>query len=218
MVQEEFFSCLDHVLLLNELLQHFRETGEKVFIVGHDLGGSVAQLFVARFPEAVDALVLINSPYIGNDLRPIPTHWGGWWGYRVLKRLLMQAETLDSEMRNALSIPWKHLVSRQPLVKAIEAWQESWPGHYERLYWKKELQIVKRPVLLLWGEKDTIHSPQVRMDYLRVLHDAEFYTHDQSGHWPYLEQTQWVADKVKRFLFNNAFEEEPLSVQKSLSQ
>ncbi|MPZ00982.1 MAG: alpha/beta fold hydrolase [Actinophytocola sp.] len=44
---------------------------EKPAIVGHDLGGGVAQIFAARHPEQVSGLVLINS--ICYDSWPIPS-------------------------------------------------------------------------------------------------------------------------------------------------
>lgn len=44
---------------------------EKAVIVGHDLGGGVAQIFAARHPEQVAGLILINS--ICYDSWPIPS-------------------------------------------------------------------------------------------------------------------------------------------------
>lgn len=64
---EVSYSIKNHSRLLKNFLQ---ETGfNKIHLVGHDVGGGIAQIFAANYPEMLMSLTLINS--VAYDFWPV---------------------------------------------------------------------------------------------------------------------------------------------------
>jgi pimeloyl-ACP methyl ester carboxylesterase len=212
------FSLLEYASLVHELIQKFTLTEEKAILVGHDFGGGIAQLCTIKSPRKVAALVLINSAGLTRSFDKMSTRFQGWFVRRKLKQMLNQAEFMAPHLKAALNYPWGELSSRQTLIKAFRALDDSWPWHYERQVWKGELQNIDQPVLLLWGKNDTMNPPEMASELMQRLPEAYFYIHEQCSHWPSLEQPQWVLSKMKEFIFKMNLGLPIKRVQKFLSR
>lgn len=66
-IVDEPYSIKNHTYLLKDFLQ---EVGiAKVHLVGHDVGGGVAQIFATKFPQMLYSLTLMNS--VAYDFWPV---------------------------------------------------------------------------------------------------------------------------------------------------
>lgn len=214
-VKERGFSLNEHTGLVREIIRQMTQTYEKVILVGHDVGGGVAQLCGLNSPEKVAALVLINSACVTRQLNSIPIGFRGFLARWKLNQLFNQAEKLSQAHRLELGRPWDTQDSRTVLSRSVRAVENSWPWHYEKQTLKGFFRTLSLPVLLLWGSHDSLNSPEIGIEMVQKLPEAYFFENEGAGHWPNLEQTQWVLSKMKEFMFKASFGSQ-VNVQKFL--
>ncbi len=104
------------------LASWMREVGlESAFLVGHDLGGGVAQILAVRRPELVRGLVLINS--ICYDSWPIPS----------VKAMGAMGYVVERVPNSAFRLVYSTFLHRGhgDRARAKESIEEHWP-YYER--------------------------------------------------------------------------------------
>ena len=67
-----YYHRLSNVVVLRRIVTHFK--WEKLSLLGHALGGSIAFLYSSCYPETVKSLSIINAP-----MTPIPTDEGQYF-------------------------------------------------------------------------------------------------------------------------------------------
>jgi pimeloyl-ACP methyl ester carboxylesterase len=200
--QDRGFFVLEHVDLIHELLQRWVSSPhERATLVAHDVGGAIALLTALKCPEKVSSIVLINSAGLTRELPKILAGFRGWRTHWKLQQILGEAETIPIQSKESMLLPWKSRSARKSLFQSVRAFDESWPLHYERQTWKNGLKTITQPVLLLWGKRDLINPPDIAVELMQQLPEAYFFLDENSGHWPCLEQPEWVISKMKEFLF-----------------
>jgi pimeloyl-ACP methyl ester carboxylesterase len=216
--QGRAFSLLEHASLIHEIAHKLTETNEQVILIGHDFGGGVAQLCTLKSPDKIAALILINSSGITQALGQVNTRLNGVFARSRLKRMLKQCHAMSPNVRESLTHPWRTYSTRDAMVKSFRALSETWPWHYERQVWKESLQKLIQPVLLLWGKNDDLNPPDMASELIQRLPEAYFFVNEDCGHWPCLEQPQWVLAKMKEFIFRAKTQSELRRGQKFLSK
>jgi pimeloyl-ACP methyl ester carboxylesterase len=212
------FSLFEHASLVQELIKRFTSENEKGILIGHDIGGGVAQLCTIKLPDRVKALVLMNSAGLTRDLEKLNLRFHGWFIRKKLKRMFEESSLLSGLDQEALLNPWSTYSSREMLLRAFQALDESWPWHYEKQVWKNAILEINQPVLLLWGKNDSINPPELAAELMQRLPEAYLYLNEHCGHWPSLEHPEWVVLKMKEFLFRAEMNERSKPAQKSLSR
>lgn len=201
------FSIDDRGLTLSEsadlVIQVIEQLGSDgpVVLVGHDTGAAIAQVCAHRNPERVSALVMLNAACLVNELPEASLAWRGWIMQWRLHQLLRSSKNLSRESRLGLLRPWQFSASRNAMLNALGALEHSWPDDSERLAWRESIVSFQRPVLLLWGARDQWNPPRNAFETVQRLPDSHFFQNDLCGHWPCLEQPNWVIAKMKDFLF-----------------
>lgn len=203
-VRDRGFSLLEHVRLIQELVSRFSNPDGALILIGHDTGGAIAQVCTLAgggVGAKIVGLILLNSASLCRQLSSqlLPTGWVRW----KLKGVFDGSPALKPEYQEALGAPWCRKVSRTCLLRSIEAMDRSWPWPYERQVWLRSLRKIRQPVLLLWGKNDPLNPLEMGEDLARQIPGAELLIHEQAGHWPNLEQPEWVLAKTKEFLVRN---------------
>jgi pimeloyl-ACP methyl ester carboxylesterase len=189
-------SFIEYAILVNEVVMSFTKDVDQAVLVGHDLGGALAQWCLSRNPHKVASLMLINSLSLSRALKPLikspnlglQEFWVSFW----LHRLLQQSRLVDASCCQGLGTAW---------VSSIQAIEESWPGLSDRRFWKEALAGFVHPVLLLWGKRDSLNAPEIASDLVQMFRNTDYFLNEDTGHWPFLEQKDWVLAKFKTFLF-----------------
>ncbi len=208
-------SLLEQAGLVIELIQKLTLPDQKAILIGHDVGGSIAELCALRLFHKISALVLMNSSCISQKLSQLSPRFRGLQARWKLKKLLSQAKTLAPQTKKSLLRSWGIGSLRMSLLKSFRALDDSWPRPYERRVWKKSIQALDLPVLLLWGKDDFLNPPERGVEMAHNLLEAYFYLNEESGHWPFLDQTGWVVSKMKNFIFKTSHADSIKSVQRS---
>lgn len=216
LVKDRPFDLLEYSTLVDELIARFQDSPQlprnlssslntrvnpdvnaKAVLIGHEVGGAIAQLCTLKHPERIMGLVLINSAMLSQALNKVRLGFLGWLAKCKIKKLLGIADNMEL---------------------ACKALEDSWPQFYERQSWKNSIQNIVQPVLLLWGGEDSFFPPEMGVEMVQRLPDVNFFVHERAGHWPSLEQPEWVLSKLREFLFRIGFEATPTpaSAQKAL--
>lgn len=217
-------SLFDTVELVMQAIRRFASSDSKVILVGHDYGGLVAQLCGIQVETKVAGLVLINSSHLMGGSR-LKTRCWGMGLRRRFRRLLRHSSLKKSEKKseksenfqNLLNEQWLHHGDRVSLIQVIREIEHSWPNVYERRYWMDELRRKCSPALLLWGGLDELNSPEEGIQLWKALPVADYFE-DNTGHWPQLEDPEWVATKIREFAFHLGLKDQPNLVRRSLLQ
>jgi pimeloyl-ACP methyl ester carboxylesterase len=164
-------------------------------VIGHSNGGRIALMLAARHPDRINKVVVTG----GAGIRP--SHGLRYqWRVRTYKTLRLASRTRlmppalrgwaasRADRRGSVDYRAASGVMRETLVRIVN----------EDL--RPLLPAVKRPVLLIWGERDTeTPLPDGRL-MERLIPDAGLVVFEGAGHYAYLEQPARFARIVNVFL------------------
>jgi len=189
---------------------------EKATLIGNSMGGGLAWAGAIAFPERVHKLILINTippdvlTQVKNEsfrtltaIKDVP-----FLPYlviasrsrnsikRVLRECVVDAKLLTQEV-----------IDRQYRLSRIRGspWvlYSTLKNAKEALTFKDALSSIRRPTLLIWGEKDLIFPPSVGERLHWVIPGSEFKLIKGSGHIPMWETPDAVNQAILDFLREN---------------
>jgi len=167
---------------------------DKVTLMGNSLGGHVALLYAWQRPSRVKKLVLAGSSGLYEN------SFGGTFP-RVKDYAYIQ-----EKVQNTF---YNHEVATKELVDEVYATVQSrvktlsiigLARAAQRHNVADVLSQVHTPTLLIWGLQDTITPPEVGIEFLNGLPNAEIVFFEQCGHVPMMEQPQLFNQHVRKFL------------------
>jgi pimeloyl-ACP methyl ester carboxylesterase len=170
----------------------------KADVIGHSLGSLAAQLLAAQHPGQVDHLVLISSTTAA-DAGPGSPIWN-------LVMNLKAPVDPDGDFMNAwyatpTPADQDFLAHARAETAAIK--EQVWQG----VAWGMALDdlasiapLVKAPVLVLWGEKDTLFDLSHQEKLEKAYPDAEFEIFEKGGHNMFWEFPDKAARVINPFL------------------
>lgn len=175
---------------------------ERAVVVGHSMGGLVAQAFAVGHPGRVDRLVLIATaasmaghPALAEmgpaiiafaDDGPAPPDF-----------------VLDFQASTFHTLPAPHVLYRylsESLRLRGTVWKEALAG-MNRADYRSRLASVTVPALVLWGEEDGVFSRAEQEELCALLPDATLRTYPGAGHALNVERAGEVAGAICAFAF-----------------
>lgn len=183
-------------------------------LVGHSMGGMIAQLLAVRRPALVERLVLIG------------THIGA-------KRAVPSTPEARAAMFPQEKLPRHELVRRQYLVYVAPRFLREQPETFERMMqvrlanlmpldaWERQLQAIvqsdrsdlvpsiRAPTLILHGRDDSL-IPFANGELLaRLIPDARLVPLDDCGHMVNWEAPEVAAEIIAEFLGLRSARQQP---------
>ena len=171
-------------------------------IVGHSMGGSIAQRFVLDFPQRVKALVLIGSFASFRD-----------------KPELADLNKLVSELKDPIDPAFIADFQKSTLAKEIPAadfntyvsesakvparvWVAAMTNLMSAEY-SSEYKYIMVPTLIIWGDKDMI-VPEADQDKLTTgIRNSRLLIYPNTGHAVHWEQPMQFANDLINFIDKN---------------
>lgn len=174
-------------------------------IIGHSIGGMVAQQFVAAYPEKVASLILVATS----------AAFGGRDGEFQRRFIADRLGPLDqgATMKELASAIVDSLTGDNPDPETIKVAYRTMSGVSEATYraniellvtfdLRKNLGEIRMPVLLVAGEKDTNAPPAVMEKMGSFIPGARFECVKGAGHLVNLEQPVAFNDILRNFLYS----------------
>jgi pimeloyl-ACP methyl ester carboxylesterase len=198
------------------LRAHLRQ--DRVDVLGHSAGGTLAVLYAAVHPDHVGRLALVNpSPRVvgleisDSDRRQVaelraPEPWfpDAFAGFeRIWSAQSTEADWTaiepfmhgrwDAE-RQAMATEWS--TQKDPDAAAIY-YQPGCPAPEAVT---AALTRLQAPVLLVRGEYDVGLPPHRAAEYATLFNNAELVVQPRSGHYPWLDDPEWFVGSLDAFL------------------
>lgn len=171
---------------------------KKYVLVGHSMGGKVAQLLASRQPAGLTGLVLVApSPAQGKSL-PGDIREGMKGAYSVAEST---AWTIDNVLAE---LPLSQALRRQVIEDSVggaTAAKHYWPAGAISEDISADLGRINVPVLVIGGEKDKVDSVELLENVvIPSLPGAQLTVIPGVGHLSPLETPGEVASRIDTFL------------------
>lgn len=164
---------------------------DKIHLLGNSLGGHVALKHVLKHPEKIESLILSGSSGLFEN----------GMGDSYPKRSDYDYIKTKTEMTfYDPKVATKELVdevygivnNRLKAIKIIALAKSAIRNNLG-----EELNQIKQPTLLVWGNNDTITPPFVAREFNKLIPNSELYFIDKCGHAPMME----VPDEFNVILY-----------------
>ncbi len=187
-----------------DLLQFMDDLGiDKADIVGHSMGGVIAQRFTLDHPKRVKRLVLVST---GANLRNNDVIVNGFGPF---------IETLDDPFPSEQQCIDAQITSyhkkidpdffEQQIVETLKCpkyvWQLALQGLIDNDL-RAEIPNIKKSTLIVWGTADDIFPYPDQQD-LMTIPDHKFVELEDIGHGAYWEVPKKFVNKLTKFLEKN---------------
>lgn len=167
---------------------------QNVHLLGNSLGGHVALVHVLKHPESVKSLILTGSSGLFEN--GMGDSYPKRSDYEYIKT---KTELTFYDPRKAT----KELVdevygiinNRLKAIKIISLAKSAIRNNLS-----EQLNQVKQPTLLVWGNNDTITPPFVAREFNRLIPNSELYFVDKCGHAPMMEVPEEFNLILHKFL------------------
>ena len=198
---------------------------DKWSVLGHSYGGMVAQAYAIQHPDKVDKLILSDTFYDGemwqeNDdnsnyefRNQEPEQWEkvmavreeGYLSsspehikeYKIPSGLLYYYNPENAKKMRSDSLSWNTDVYYQ--IVGVDG-DFIIGGDIGKLDFRRDLEKLKMPVLILAGRYDRISDPRFAVKYKDYAPNAEFIMFEKSGHNPYVEENEKYFKVLNDFL------------------
>ena len=167
---------------------------ERATIGGNSLGGQVAIDFCLKYPEHVERLIITGSAGLferslsGGGLPKVTREFIHEKACEVFYDPRLVTEELVDELQQMLM----DRTYVRFLIRVAKATRD-----YNV---KSELEKLKLPTLIVWGQEDRITPPGVAQEFKEHLDNAQLVFLDRCGHSPPIEQPQAFSRILRDFL------------------
>jgi pimeloyl-ACP methyl ester carboxylesterase len=174
----------------------------KAVIVGHSMGGMVAQRFAVDYPGRVAGLVLLASFRTVHGSTVVQEFWDS--ALSTLDDPVDPAFVRDFQVSTlAREVPSEvvTMAVEESLQVPARVWREAFRGFLETPDFSAELARVRAPALIAWGDRDS-YAPAADQEALRAaVPGARMIVYRGGGHTFHWEDPDRVAQDVVAFLY-----------------
>lgn len=177
---------------LQKFVQKFIEhrNYNNVHLLGNSLGGHVGLVYVLKHPERVKSLILTGSSGLFEN------GMGDTYPKRGDKEYIRNKTALtfyDPKMatEELVNEVFEITNNRLKVIKIIALAKSAIRNNLG-----EELNQIKQPTCLIWGNNDTITPPFVGKEFNKLIPNSELHFVDKCGHAPMME----VPDEFNKIL------------------
>ena len=165
-------------------------------IVGHSLGGVVAQQFAISYPQLTKALVLVDTDASFFDNPGLPEFLDGILKFEKPVDYSFARDFQLSTLAQPIDSLQLALFINESLKLPLYVWKGVAAALIE-VDFTKDLSIIDAPILIMWGDKDVICLKKDQENFARNLKNERLIVYEGTGHALHWEEPErFVADVV----------------------
>src|ERR671912_2157270 len=167
---------------------------KNVHLLGNSLGGHVALLHVLKHPQRIKSLILTGSSGLfENGMGDTYPKRGDREYIRKKTQLTFYDPSMATE--ELVNEVFEITNNRLKVIKIIALAKSAIRNNLG-----EELNQIKLPTLLIWGNNDTITPPFVGKEFNKLIPNSELHFIDRCGHAPMMERPQEFNIILDNFL------------------
>lgn len=181
---------------LAKYVHKFLETRDlkNVHLLGNSLGGHVGLVYTLKHPERIRSLILTGSSGLFENGMGDTYPRRGDYDY-IQKKTELTFYDPKTATKELVDEVFEITRNRLKVVKIIALAKSAIRNNLG-----EELNGIKQPTLLIWGNNDTITPPFVAREFHRLIPNSELYFIDKCGHAPMMEQPAEFNIILDKFL------------------
>ncbi|MBO9199980.1 MULTISPECIES: alpha/beta fold hydrolase [Niastella] len=163
---------------------------QNVHLLGNSLGGHVAILHVLKNPERIKSLILTGSSGLFENGMGDTYPKRGDYDY-IKKKTELTFYDPKIATKELVDEVYEIVNNRLKAIKIIALAKSAIRNNLG-----EDINQIKQPTLLIWGNNDAITPPFVGREFHRLIPNSELHFIDKCGHAPMME----VPDEFNRIL------------------
>jgi 2-hydroxy-6-oxonona-2,4-dienedioate hydrolase len=165
-----------------------------VHLLGNSLGGHVALLYVLKHPERIQSLILTGSSGLFENGMGDSYPKRGDYEY-IKKKTQITFYDPRTASKELVDEVYEIVNNRLKAIKIIALAKSAIRNNLG-----EELNQIKQPTLLIWGNNDTITPPFVAREFHKLIPNSELHFIDKCGHAPMMEVPAEFNQILHKFL------------------
>lgn len=165
-----------------------------VHLLGNSLGGHVALVHVLKHPERVKSLILTGSSGLFENGMGDSYPKRGDYEY-IKKKTQLTFYDPKTATKELVDEVYSITNNRLKAIKIIALAKSAIRNNLG-----EELNQIKQPTLLVWGNNDTITPPFVAEEFNKLIPNSELHFVDKCGHAPMMEVPEEFNAILHKFL------------------
>ncbi len=181
---------------LAKFVNKFLEAREldKVNLLGNSLGGHVALLHTLKNPSRIKSLILTGSSGLFENGMGDSYPKRGDYDY-IKKKTELTFYDPNTATKELVDEVYSMTNNRMKAIKIIALAKSAIRNNLG-----EELNQIKQPTLLVWGNNDTITPPFVAKEFNKLIPNSELHFVDKCGHAPMMERPEEFNAVLLKFL------------------
>ncbi len=195
------YGIMDQVRYLHEILDHLKIS--KCSLAGNSMGGEIAAMYAATYPNQVTTLLLIDPGGIYDYPSEFTQLYQKGENPLIVKNKKDFYHLMDFALEKKPFIPW-------PITSVIAEKAVSDRAINEKIFadikaphsyvFKDAIKKIQAPTLIMWGKDDRIINYENASVFEKLIPDSQKIVLDGIGHAAMLETPEKSAEIYKAFL------------------
>ncbi|NOT52136.1 MAG: alpha/beta hydrolase [Chitinophagaceae bacterium] len=165
-----------------------------VNLLGNSLGGHVALVHTLKHPERIKSLILTGSSGLFENGMGDSYPKRGDYEY-IKKKTELTFYDPKTATKELVDEVYSITNNRIKAIKIIALAKSAIRNNLG-----EELNQIKLPTLLVWGQNDTITPPFVAQEFHKLIPNSELHFVDKCGHAPMMEVPEEFNAVLHKFL------------------
>lgn len=165
-----------------------------IHLMGNSLGGHVALVHVMKHPEKIKSLILTGSSGLFENGMGDTYPKRGDYEY-IKNKTQVTFYDPNTASKELVDEVYDIVNNRIKVIKVIALAKSAIRNNLG-----KELNQIKKPTLLVWGNNDIITPPFVGEEFNKLIPNSELHFIDKCGHAPMLEVPEEFNKILEDFL------------------
>ena len=167
---------------------------QNVHLLGNSLGGHVAILHVLKQPERIKSLILTGSSGLFENGMGDTYPKRGDYDY-IKKKTELTFYDPKIATKELVDEVYEIVNNRLKAIKIIALAKSAIRNNLG-----EDINQIKQPTLLIWGNNDAITPPFVGREFQRLIPNSELHFIDKCGHAPMMEVPEEFNRILHKFL------------------